>query len=68
LKRLYGHPWWNGRAEEAAIEFANPQPQILRLARNCGDPGARARELLYFVRESLRQGGVVDALGAGSLC
>jgi cell division ATPase FtsA len=25
----------------------------------------RARELLYFVKESLRQGGVVDALGAG---
>jgi hypothetical protein len=25
----------------------------------------RARELLYYVKESLRQGGVVDALGAG---
>jgi cell division protein FtsA len=25
----------------------------------------RARELLYFVKESLRQGGVVEALGAG---
>ena len=25
----------------------------------------RARELLYFVKESLRHGGVVDALGAG---
>jgi len=25
----------------------------------------RARELMYFVKESLRQGGVVEALGAG---
>ena len=25
----------------------------------------RARELMYYVRESLRQGGVFDALGAG---
>jgi cell division protein FtsA len=25
----------------------------------------RARELMHFVKESLRQGGVVDALGAG---
>ena len=25
----------------------------------------RARELMYYVKESLRQGGVVDALGAG---
>jgi len=25
----------------------------------------RARELMYFVRESLRHGGVLDALGAG---
>jgi len=25
----------------------------------------RARELMYFVKESLRQGGVLDALGAG---
>jgi len=25
----------------------------------------RARELMYYVKESLRQGGVVEALGAG---
>jgi cell division protein FtsA len=65
LKRLYGHTVVTAVPEEAAIEFANPQPQILRLRAIAEILEPRARELLYFVRESLRQGGVVDALGAG---
>jgi cell division protein FtsA len=49
----------------AEIEIANPQPQMLRLRTIAEILEPRGRELLYFVRESLRQGGVVEALGAG---
>ncbi len=50
---------------DAEIEIANPQPQRLALREIAEILEPRARELMYFVRESLRQGGVVDALGAG---
>ena len=49
----------------AEIEIANPQPQMLRLRMIAEILEPRARELMYYVKESLRQGGVVEALGAG---
>ena len=65
LKREYGHAVVTAVPEEAALEFSNPQPRILQLRTIAEILEPRARELLSFVRESLRQGGVVDALGAG---
>jgi cell division protein FtsA len=49
----------------AEIEVLNPQPQSLRLRAIAEILEPRARELFYFVKESLRQGAVMEALGAG---
>jgi cell division protein FtsA len=49
----------------AEIEIHNPQAQMLRLRAVAEILEPRARELLYFVKESLRQGAVFEALGAG---
>jgi len=65
LKRQYGNAVVTAVPEYAEIEIANPQPQILRLRSIAEILEPRACELLYYVKESLRQGGVVDALGAG---
>jgi cell division protein FtsA len=65
LKRQYGNAVVTAVPQLAEIEIANPQPQMLRLRMIAEILEPRARELLYFVKESLRQGGVVDALGAG---
>jgi cell division protein FtsA len=65
LKRQYGHAVVTAVPQQAEIEIANPQPQILRLRTIAEILEPRARELLYFVKESLRQGGVEKALGAG---
>ncbi len=65
LKRQYGHCVVTSVPLDAEIEIANPQPQRLALRTIAEILEPRARELLYFVKESLRQGGVVDALGAG---
>jgi len=65
LKRQYGHCVVTAVPQDAEIEIANPQPQMLRLRMVAEILEPRARELLYYVKESLRQGGVVDALGAG---
>ncbi|MGA2887645.1 MAG: cell division protein FtsA [Terracidiphilus sp.] len=65
LKRQYGHTVVTAVPQLAEIEIANPQPQMLRLRTIAEILEPRGRELLYFVRESLRQGGVVEALGAG---
>jgi len=65
LKRLYGNAVVTAVPQLAEIEIANPQPQSLRLRAIAEILEPRARELLYFVKESLRQGAVVDALGAG---
>jgi cell division protein FtsA len=65
LKRQYGHCVVTAIPQQAEIEIANPQPQMLRLRTVAEILEPRARELMYFVKESLRQGGVVDALGAG---
>jgi cell division protein FtsA len=65
LKRQYGHTVVTAIPQGAEIEIANPHPQTLRLRTVAEILEPRARELMYFVKESLRQGGVVDALGAG---
>jgi cell division protein FtsA len=65
LKRQYGHVVVTAVPQQAEIEIANPQPRTLPLRTIAEILEPRARELLYFVKESLRQGGVVDALGAG---
>jgi cell division protein FtsA len=65
LKRLYGHAVVTAVPQLAEIEIAAPQPRMLALRTIAEILEPRARELLYFVKESLRQGGVVDALGAG---
>jgi cell division protein FtsA len=65
LKRQYGHVVVTAIPQLAEIEIHNPQPQMLRLRAIAEILEPRARELLYFVRESLRQGAVIEALGAG---
>jgi cell division protein FtsA len=65
LKRQYGNAVVTCVPQLAEIEIANPQPQMLRLRSIAEILEPRARELLYFVKESLRQGGVLEALGAG---
>jgi cell division protein FtsA len=65
IKLEYGNCVVTAVPQQAEIESAAPQPQrlSLRLVAEILEP--RARELLYFVKESLRHGGVFDALGAG---
>ncbi len=65
LKRQYGHAVVTAVPQEAEIQIDNPNPQIVRLRSFAEILEPRARELMYFVKESLRHGGVVDALGAG---
>ncbi|MGD0891187.1 MAG: cell division protein FtsA [Terracidiphilus sp.] len=65
LKRQYGHAVVTAVPQLAEIEIASPQPRMLPLRTIAEILEPRARELLYFVKESLRQGGVVEALGAG---
>jgi len=65
LKRQYGHAVVTAVPLEAEIEINNPEPQRLGLRTLAEILEPRARELLYFVKESLRSGGVLEALGAG---
>jgi cell division protein FtsA len=65
LKSQYGNAVVTAIPQMEEIEINNPQPQTLRLRTLAEILEPRARELLYYVKESLRQGGVVDALGAG---
>ena len=65
LKRQFGHCVVTAVPQEAEIEIANPEPQRLALRTVAEILEPRARELLHYVKESLRHGGVVDALGAG---
>ena len=65
LKRQYGNAVVTSVPQLAEIEIVNPQPQMLRLRNIAEILEPRARELMYYVKESLRQGGVVEALGAG---
>jgi cell division protein FtsA len=67
LKRQYGNAVVTAVPQLAEIEIVNAQGAAatlpLRTMAEILEP--RARELLYYVKESLRYGGVVDALGAG---
>jgi cell division protein FtsA len=65
IKCQYGNAVVTAIPQLAEIEIANPRPQMLRLRTIAEILEPRARELLYYVKESLRQGGVVEALGAG---
>jgi cell division protein FtsA len=65
LKCQFGHCVVTAVPQEAEIEIANPQPQRLALRNIAEILEPRARELMHFVKENLRQGGVFEALGAG---
>ncbi len=65
LKLEYGNCVVTSVPQLAEVEIAAPEPQRLSLRMVAEILEPRARELLYFVRESLRHGGVIDALGAG---
>ena len=65
VKCQYGHVVVTAVPLMAEIEIHNPQAQMLRLRAVAEILEPRARELLYFVKESLRQGAVFEALGAG---
>ncbi|HUX28278.1 MAG TPA: cell division protein FtsA [Terracidiphilus sp.] len=65
LKRTYGHCVVTAVPQDAEIEISNPDSQMLALRTVAEILEPRARELIYYVKESLRQGGVVEALGAG---
>ncbi|MGB6975514.1 MAG: cell division protein FtsA [Terracidiphilus sp.] len=51
--------------QDAEIELDGPQPVRVSLRTVAEILEPRAREFMYFAKESLRQGGVLDALGAG---
>jgi len=65
LKRQFGNAVVTAVPQLAEIEIDHPQPQRLpqRALAEILEP--RARELLYYVKESLRYGRVENALGAG---
>jgi cell division protein FtsA len=65
LKTQYGHAVVTEIREEAEIQIPSPQPVTLKLRTLAEILEPRARELLHFVKKSLREGGVVDVLGAG---
>lgn len=65
LKLQYGNCVVTAVRQGAEIEIANPQPQKLELRTMAEILEPRARELMYFVKESLRYGRVENALGAG---
>ena len=65
IKKQYGNCVVTSVPQLAEIEIANPNPQRLQLRAVAEILEPRARELLYFVKESLRYGRVENALGAG---
>jgi cell division protein FtsA len=65
LKRHHGNAVVTAVPQLAEIEISNPQPRMLPLRKVAEILEPRARELLYYVKESLRQGAVLEALGAG---
>jgi cell division protein FtsA len=68
IKLQHGNAVVTAVPQLAEIEIANPQPggaATLRLRTIAEILEPRASELLRFVRDSLRQGGVMEALGAG---
>ncbi|MGA9071265.1 MAG: cell division protein FtsA [Terracidiphilus sp.] len=65
LKRRYGNVVVTDVPMHEEIEIAYPQPRVVRRRRIAEILEARACELMQFVKENLRQNGVLDALGAG---
>jgi cell division protein FtsA len=65
IKTQYGNCVVTSIPQHAEIEIANPNPQRLELRSVAEILEPRARELMYFVKESLRYGRVENALGAG---
>ena len=65
LKRIYGNAVVTAIPQHAEIEIVAPEPRVLRLRTLAEILEPRARELMHFVRQSLHDGGVADALGAG---
>jgi cell division protein FtsA len=65
LKCQFGNAVVTAVSQQAEIEIATPQPHSLPLRAIAEILEPRARELLYFVKESLRYGRVENALGAG---
>lgn len=65
LKRRYGNCVVTAVPELDEIEIGNDGSRRLRLRSIAEILEPRARELLYFVKESLRYGRVENALGAG---
>jgi cell division protein FtsA len=65
LKKLYGNAVVTDVPLDAEIEIANPRPQMLRLRKMADILEPWACELLQLVRNNLRDGGVLEALGAG---
>jgi cell division protein FtsA len=65
LKRLYGNAVVTDVPMDAAVEISNPQPQMLSLRRMAEILEPRGCELIQLVKKNLRDGGVLDALGAG---
>lgn len=65
LKKQYGNCVVTSVPQHAEIEIANPNPQRIELRSVAEILEPRARELMYFVKESLRYGRVENALGAG---
>ncbi|HEU5457123.1 MAG TPA: cell division protein FtsA [Terracidiphilus sp.] len=51
--------------QDAEIEFESPQPMRISLRTVAEILEPRAREFMFYAKDSLRQGGVLDALGAG---
>ncbi len=67
LKRQYGNAVVTSVPQLAEVEITTPQgaPATLSIRTMAEILEPRARELMHFLKESLRYGGVVDALGAG---
>jgi len=65
LKLRYGHAVVTAVPQLDEIEIRNPQPTMIRHRMVAEILEPRARELFDMVRRSLRDGGVLGALGAG---
>jgi cell division protein FtsA len=65
LKRVYGNAVVTDVPMHLELQIANPEPQIIRQRALAEILEPRATELMQFVRRSLHDGGVAEALGSG---
>ncbi len=65
VKLRYGHAVVTAVPQHEEIEIRNPEPVMIRQRMVAEILEPRARELFDMVRRSLRDGGVLGALGAG---